>query len=336
MADFDIHVDELCMLYEYQQGTLFNGLEYFDTVEEGLDISCPTYIVFVDELSETMGFSESYAPVHMLVVLEGLGLEEQFGFPSQVSATSLEVIHGQVVRPVDICYFGLEVLHGVDIFWEEVSSEIHSTSFAKGVPYHWLMLYEYFEVLDDGTIVKVTFSEVPDRINMRHTVTQLYNFNNFVNEQLFTYGWPGIAWGKAVDENLSSLDALSEIIGLSAIDYLWNQDKTDSKWIGEHLLKSGMFSWDKNDAARGYECNADDALAINDCIVSRFLELIMEAFATAGDISSTNEKKKSYSISSVAFKEYAGVSRRMTAQVNESMSLAPSTPCRVDFKGGRT
>lgn len=290
MADFDIHVDELCMLYEYQQGTLFNGLEYFNTVEESLGLSTPTYIVFVDELAETIGFSESHDPVHMLVLLESLGLEEQFGFPSQVSATSLEVIHGQVVRPVDVCYFGLEVLHGIDIFWEEVSSGLHGTSDAKGVPYHWFTMYESFEALDEDTIVKVTFSTVPDFFNMRHTVEQLYNFNNFLNEQMFTYDWPGLAWGKLIEDGCILGSALTRYLGFVANDCLFTQTQAQSMWNGKQVIDDRMFAYDTGKLVQGFSEAMGETVGITDLAKAPFIEKLMGVLGITGGIEKTNFK----------------------------------------------
>ena len=328
MADFDIQVDELCMLYEYQQGTLFNGLEYFDTVEESLGLSTPTYIVFVDELAETIGFSGSYAPVHMLVLLESLGLEEQFGFPSQVSATSLEVIHGQVVRPVDVCYFGLEVLHGIDIFWEEVSSGLHGTSDAKGVPYHWFTMYESFEVLDEDIVVKVTFSTVSDFFNMRHTVEQLYNFNNFIGEQLFIYGWPGLAWGKLIEDGCLLEDSLFKYLGFSLIEYLFGSTKADSGWIGSQVLDSKMFVYDTNKQIQGFTENMVEALALIGVSKVPWMEKLLGNLTVSDNIEQTrmsttmilNETLQIEAIVTVVLRILAGINDKFV--MNESSVLA--------------
>ncbi|MBI9090135.1 MAG: hypothetical protein JEZ12_13045 [Desulfobacterium sp.] len=290
MTIFDVHAEELLLFYEYVQGNPFNGSEYSDIIKETLGFTTSSYVVYVDEIFETLSIVPSFDRHHTpyCIINEVLHAQEFYGFPAQVSHSILDVIHSQKTPAVDICFFELEVLHGIDIFWEDVSSGIHSTGFVKGVHYYWMNLYEYLSAGDPATLVKVNFARSLDRVNMRHRVEQLYNFNNFIGERLFAYGWPTIAWGKLIDEGFVIESSLARYLGFSVNDYLFTQTTAQSKWEGQQTLNSTIFAYDVDKQVQGFSESMLEDINMEELIKAPFIEKLMGTLGVAGDLEKTN------------------------------------------------
>jgi len=323
MTVFDIQAEELCLLYEYNQGNPFNGSEYVEILEDGISFVDSGYIVWVDMVSDGLDFSESFTPDHTpyCIIKDGFTFGELFGLPAQVSNSILNIIHTQTARPVDICFFELEVLHGIDIFWEEVSSGLHCVGYDQGVPYHWLTVFESWGFDTPATIVAVTFSESLDRLNMRHEVDQLYNFNNSVNEQLFTYGWPSIAWGKLIEDWYVLTDDLAPYLGFSITEHLFTDTMAGSQWIGNLPLNSTMFAYDVDQQIQGFSESMLETIDMEDLIQSPFIENLMASLGISGDIEKTN------AIATLMLKENLRVST--TVALGMSMALGITDSIKV-------
>lgn len=288
MAELQIEVSETVLFYEYCQGNLFNGLEYDETVEESLDLAHAVYHVWNDLLDDTIGFEVDFTPNHFLILGESLLFLEQFGLPIRVSSTNLSVIHEQRVRQVDIAYLGLEVIHGIDVFWEEVSSAWHGTSFTKGVPYYWLENGEWLNVDDYDIVVRVNFATALDRLNMRHDVQQFYNFNNIILDQFFGYDWIKWAWGVISDDGFLFADTAVHYLGFHIHEYLFAQTSSEAQWKGEHLLSENAFIYDASKQIQGYENVIGEVLNIEVALRIPYLEKIISNVKASEDLDLTN------------------------------------------------
>ena len=288
MSDIEITISETCLFYDYDQGNTFNGLEYDDTIEDSFGLDHDVYHVFNDLLEDTFDLIEAFDPLHYVVVLDGFGYEEQFGLPIQVSATSLEVMHEQKVRPVDVAFFSLEVLHGVDIFWEEVSSNLHSTIYSQGVPYHFFENIDYLGFDPSAIVVKVNFAQSLDRLNMRHTVEQFYNFNNMIMDRFFIYDWPGLAWGKHIADGMNLADSAIRYLGFSLCDYLFPASTAEAKFIGDHTVAERAFVYDHAKQVKGYADTLADALDLSDLLQAPYFDRVLAGMGLADDLELTN------------------------------------------------
>ena len=288
MSEFQLELSETILYYEYLQGNQFNGLEYDDFIEEGFDLTHAVYHVFVDLVEDGFGCEVAFTPYHFVIVSEHFGYEEIFGLPIQISATTLEVIHEQTVRPVDIAYFGLEVLHGVDVFWEEVSSAWHGMSYSQGVPYYWFENIDYLGLDVGSVVVKVNFAQSLDRLNMRHDVQQFYNFNNIILDQFFGYDWIRLAWGVSGKDGFAFADAVAHGLGFSIYEYLFTKTTSEAQWQGDHLLSEKVFAYDTSKHARGYEDVIGEVLTIEAAMRVPYLEKIISQVRADDDLELTN------------------------------------------------
>ena len=288
MSSFDLTLGETFLFYEYVQGPAFNGLEYFNDVEETFDLAHSVSHVFNDLLADGFAVSSDFNPYHHLSVAEFLSFDSVFGLPVQVSATSLEVLHSQTVRDIDIAFFSLEVLHGVDIFWEEVSSGWHGTNYAQGVPYYWFTPSEWLNIDEEAIVVKVNFATSLDRLNMRHTVDQTYDFNNIIFDQFFIYGWPTLAWGALASDGFSLDEITMQYLGFYAHEYLAMGTETESQWHGDHLLSEKVFIYDWAKQIQGFSNTISDAIDIASALKVPYFDRLISGIDYSGDIELTN------------------------------------------------
>jgi len=318
MTVFNDQAEELLLFYEYVQGNPFNGSEYSDVIYEVVGFVVSSYVVYVDELFETLAIVPSFDSHHTpyCIIQEGFHAQEFYGFPAQVSQSVLDVVHSQKTPEIDICFFELEVLHGIDIFWEEISSGLHCVGYDQGVPYYWMNMYEYLGIGDPATIVKVNFANSLDRVNMRHTVEQLYNFNNCIQEQLFTYGWPSIAWGNLIEDGYVIDDSLARYLGFSVTDYLFTQTRAQSRWVGKHTLKSNIFVYDVDKQIQGFSEDMADAITISELIKAPFLEKLMTDLGVSGDI------EKTTTITSLLLKENIRIKTTMALAMGMALGIS--------------
>lgn len=288
MSILDVDISETILFYEYCQGNSFNGLEYDDTIEDGFGLYHDVYHVWNDLLEDSMGLEAAFTPYHYMVIGERLSLGEEFGLPIRVSATNLAVIHEQRIRQVDIAFFGLEVLHGVDIFWEEVSSAWHATEYTQGVPYYWFDNIDYLGLDVNSTVVKVNFAQSLDRLNMRHNVDQTYDFNNIIQDRFFIYDWPNIGWGKTAKDSMLFADTAARAIGFSLYEYLFPQSVADSKFVGDHVIRDNAFIWDKSQQVKGYSDTLEVIFDLSDIMSAPYFGRLVSGLDICDDLELTN------------------------------------------------
>lgn len=322
MAELEIIVDEYCLFYGYVHGTLFNGLEYDELIEDAFDINHIVYHVWNDLLSEELSLTEAFTPYHYLVLKEFFNFEEQFGLPIQVSATSLEVMHEQKVRPVDIAFFSLEVLHGVDIFWEEVSSGLHSTEYTQGVPYHFFENIDYLGLDVGSTVVKVNFAQSLDRLNMRHTVEQFYNFNNIISEQFFIYDWPSIGWGKLVDDGIDMADSAVRYLGFVFCDYLFTVTASEAQFIGDHTLSDKVFIYDNAKQVKGFTDILEEVLGLSGLLRAPYFDRALAGLGITDDLDLTNTITTLVLAEVMKAKATVVIGFEIACGIKEAMSMA--------------
>ena len=178
------------------------------------------------------------------------------------------------VTPALIANVHLDVLHGVDIYWEDVSDELQChSSYANAVPYYWEWIFESIDI--DMTepqplspIYLRLYLLATDLVNMRHDVEQEYLFNSMCFEEIFI--WDEIVWGwdHLVADSLVDTDSIQEIIGKIADDYLYLGDAPVPQVTVLHIMDERFFIFDEGTHEKYYLLVAADTFAIMEDEVS--------------------------------------------------------------------
>jgi hypothetical protein len=287
MAEWQLTIEEYLWFTEYQQGNVnVVGLVYDDLVEETLCLEHEVYTVWVEQIFDSLELTEGdftitgsgpiyrTTGIHWTAVSDTVAFAEFFGSPIRVKQSVISVAMTNPVVPALIAHMHLDVLHGVDTYWEEVSDELQCHSFyANAVPYYWEWIYESIDI--DMTepqplppIYLRLYLSNNDLVNMRHDVTQEYYFNSKCFEEFFV--WDGIVWGwdHKVAESLVSTETMQEIIGKVADDYLLMQESASPRVSVLHILDDRVFIFDEGTHEKYYLLTAADTIAIMEDQVS--------------------------------------------------------------------
>jgi len=255
MSDIYLAVEDYLWFSEDIQGNVnVAGLVFDDFIDEAVDLGHEAYVVWTDQIEETIGFTEGFVPTHWPEVSETIDLRELFGaVPTRVRQSVLNVIYTKPMMPVRIGHMHMDVLVGSDTFIEEVSSELQChSSYANAVPYWWETVHESVGIdmeepqpLPPYTITRKLV--VTDLVNMRHIIVQDYEFNSLCHERLFI--WADYAWGwsKLLADSLDTGEAIQEIIGKMADEHIHFGD--GSVPLGEtvHVLNDTLFIFDASE-----------------------------------------------------------------------------------------
>jgi len=281
MADAYFEIEEYLWFDETIQGNVnVGGLVYDDLLEDFLGLGPEEVLtVYSDVIEETLNFADDpryVGGLHHAAVTDNIDLQVRFGVPLRVRQSVLNLIMTTPVTPTVIANVHLDVLHGVDVYWEEVSSELQChSSYANAVPYYWEWLYESLEInttdpqpLPSLYVVLMLLST--DIVNMRHDVIQEYYFNSKCFEEFFV--WDEITWGwdKYIAESLVSTDTMQEIIGKVADEYLLMKDSPEPKILVLHTIDDRVFIFDAGTHEKYYLLTAADTLTSTDTVQEVF------------------------------------------------------------------
>lgn len=275
MSDAYFVVEEYLWFNEYQQGNVnVAGLVFDDLIEETLELGREDVLtVFSEQIADSFEFSESFAPLHLPVCSETFNIYEFFGTPLRVRQSVVNLIMEPPLVAAKIAAVHLDILHGIDIYWEEVSSEVMlRTTYANAVPYYWEYMYESFDIdmtepQPEPPIIIAVNLDVTDLVNMRHEIVQEYFFNSKCFEELFIWTDQSWCWAHAILEELSSVDAVQEIIGKVAYDTICGSEEVTPKVNVKHWLYDIIFAFDRSVAERFYLILADDTFTMTDGII---------------------------------------------------------------------
>lgn len=292
MADIELSVEEYLWFTEYQQGNVnVAGLIFDDLIEESLDLGREAYIIWNDQIEEIFGITEAFTPYHHAYIADAiLSIDLIGGSQTRVKQSVLNVVYTKPVTPVKVAHMHLDlVMSGSDTFQEEVSSElqIHST-YANAVPYYWEHLFESFsiEIVEPQPYPPIylrLYLSVSDLANMRHDVAQEYFFTSTCREEIFA--WDGILWGwdHLVSDLLIDTDAIQEIIGKIADDYLHLEDGLTPHILVVHIVNDHVFAFDAALDEKFYLLTAADTIDSGD-FVSEFMGHLIKDFLTFQEV----------------------------------------------------
>ena len=255
MADIYLEVEDYLWFAEYQQGNVnIAGLVFDDLIEETLGLRHEAYVVWTDQIEETIDLLDDIdKPYHSPILNETLLLTESFsGAPIRVKQSVLNVVYTKPITPMKIAHIHLDVVvSGAARFMEEVSSElqIHST-YANAVPYYWEQVFESLDIdmTEPQPRPPYTISRkflVTDLVNMRHAVEQEYEFNSQCFERFFIWAEATWGWDKLIAESLAGADTIQESIGKLADEYIHLGDWNVPKSYVLHILNDTVFIFDE-------------------------------------------------------------------------------------------
>ena len=264
MADIYLAVEDYLWVDEAIQGNVnVAGLVFDDLIEDAVDLGHEAYVVWVDQIEEIIDFEEGFTPIQWMAVSDSIEFREIFGAaPTRVRQSVLNVIYTKPMMPMRIGHMHMDVLLGSDTFIEEVSSELqcHST-YANAVPYWWETVHESLDIdmTEPQPRPPYTITRrqvVTDLVNMRHNVVQDYEYNSQCHEALFI--WDKYAWGwrKLLAESLTEEDAVQEIIGKLAYEYIHLGDAPVQSGESLHFVDERFLIFD--DAALLVYATFDD------------------------------------------------------------------------------
>jgi hypothetical protein len=290
MADAYFEIEEYIWLSEDVYGNVnVAGLVWDDLLEESIEFGREDVLtVFVEQLEETLSIAETFDPHHEAFCNDLLILHQWFGTPLRVRQQVLNLIMTAPLTPVQLAHVHLDVLHGPDTYWEDVADELQChSSYANAVPYYWDWVYESFwidmeEPQPKPPLVVVFRPSVQDLVNMRHEVVQEYFFNSKCFEELFI--WPEVVWGwdKAVADALGIAEAIQEIIGKMADDYLLFGETATPKVKVLHVMEEAFFIYDEGTHEKYYLLTAADTIDFSESLMEIIGQLIHEALVLQG------------------------------------------------------
>lgn len=276
MAEAYFEIEEYIWLDETIQGNVnVAGLVFDNLLEETIEFGREDVLtVYVEQIADGFAIAEAFTPYHQAFVNEALYIYEFFGTPLRVKQSVLNLIMTSPLPPVKIAHVHLDILHGIDVYWEEVSSELQCHSgYVNAVPYYWEWLYDSLaiDMTEPQPLPPITMTLkllTNDLVNMRHAVEQEYLFNSKCLEVMFAWDRIVWGWGHRVTSPLNNADLIREIIGKLADDYIYFAGQPVPFVKVKHLLDERVFAFDSANVERFYVCQASDTFAMTDGEVS--------------------------------------------------------------------
>jgi hypothetical protein len=276
MATAYFEIEEYLWLDETIQGNVnVGGLVYDDLFEETLGLGPEEVLtVFSDVLEETLDFAEGdFVGIHLTELSDSIAFTEQGGPPLRVRQSVLNVIMTTPVVPALIAHVHMDVLHGVDIYWENVSSELQAhSSYVNAVPYWWEWIYEDFNIAMTEPqplppLMVVFRLTANDLLNMRHEVVQEYYFSSACLESFFIWDKYAWAWDQGVGDSLDSIETVQEVIGKVADEHICLGEEPIQKVTLRPLVIDTLFIFDSSQRETFYWLLGDEAFEIADGVV---------------------------------------------------------------------
>lgn len=289
-------VAEYVGLYETTQGNINTaGLVWEHIVDDGIDLSQDVYFLWVEEIQDLFDIQPAFNPFHILDLTEEFTINDVVGnIPLEVYSANLNVIHRREAAPVKVWWFGVNVIHGPDTYFEEVYSNAHMrTTYTQAVPYHFRHIYEsinfeFHNIQPHPGIIKLLSLESRDRVNFRHSVEQQYYFNNYSKDQLFTYDDVVWGWGHDVKDAFDFMDYAVRQLGFTISDHYFPEDSSEASIKGGLPINEKLFAWDKSVIANMWPQAIDEDIDWSDHASAPIIAKLMESIGISAEVSKTN------------------------------------------------
>ncbi|MBT6150384.1 MAG: hypothetical protein HOH75_00140 [Chloroflexi bacterium] len=295
MTVYQDQVEDYLWYATYMQGNVnIAGLVYDDLLYEYLDSVDVAYTVNVDMIEESLALTESFDPHHFMFLEEFLDFNEVFGFPSRIKQVAINVIHEPIVSPVDLCHMSIDIIHGVDTYWEEIGDNVHfptDGTATVGLAF-WDTLFESLDLefeMAPGTpgVWKAVYPVSSDIVNMRHEVDALWYFNNLSDEKLFTYDNVAFGWHHLVEMGIVITDNVQRHLGFKALEDLFLNGRSEVSWFGNNYLQDNLFIYDDSKGVYGFDEQAFESLLLDESLSAPFIEKLTELFTAVDEFTDT-------------------------------------------------
>ncbi len=281
--DIFTEINEYIGTFEDIQGNVnVTGLVWEHDIEESVDLAHEVNVVWVEQVEDGFAITPTFDAQHLMLVTEDLFVFDEIGnVPVEVYQSNINVIAAREAAPVQVWWFGANVVHGADAFFEEVVSNCHMTiPYTQAVPYYFRTVYESFDIEFHNIepLPGITlFRKIPvnDIINMRHNVWQEYYFNNLVLERIFGYDTLRWGWQHDVAEQGMLDDYIYTIVGKVVDEHIKFRTGLQAAWEGHENVRDVFFAWDTAVDIRGWTKLLDEALGASD-VTTVYLNLLIQ------------------------------------------------------------
>lgn len=295
--DFFADISEYVGLFEEVQGNLTMGLVWEHVIEESMGLEQELYLVWTEQINDEFDLDVGFDPFHILFLDETIDVYEIMGgVPIEVQHSNINVVHAREAAPVKIWWFGANVVHGPDVFFEEVISNVHCRStYANGVPYYFREVYEsidfeFHNIQPHPGVTKTVKLSTGDLVNMRHSVDQQYYFNNLSADRLFVYDNGLWGWKHDIDDQFQVGDYAIRQLVFSLIDHLFPGDMASGQWKGGVSANERLFAWDKGQIAHRWPDVIAEGIGVTDAAIAPIFASLLDELGIASDLDLTTGK----------------------------------------------
>ena len=246
-----VFVEEYLGLFSDIQGNVnVLGLVFDSVVDSELGVDVAIHTVNVDEICDTFGISSDFFPYHLPNVISSLALACDIGSGPQARVFGFDVdtIYKQTdFAPVDVWWFGANLVHGPDTFYEEIYSNLYAdVSRCDSAPHYYETSFDSFGIEfsnmqpHPGVHIAFKFS-VANLFNMRHATDPEYIFNSTSVERFSVFDRDAFGHGKLATSTVGLQDFTYRILGSSVDEHFSLADRQfflESFHVAEKLVLS--------------------------------------------------------------------------------------------------
>ena len=289
----DVFLEEhIGILPDLQGNVNVTGLVWDHGVSDDIGLDDEMYVVWVEQVEDGFGILPEFSPYHWPVLAENLALNTHVGnIPVEAYQSNLNVIYGREAAPVRIWWFGANVVHGPDTFFEEIYSNLHCrVPYTQAVPYYWKYIYESLDVEFNNIqphpgIHVARHINTGDLINFRHTVDQQYYFNSQSYDRVGIFPRAAIGYGKHVSSEVALQAHTYRILGAPVDEHI---TLVDSQFFLEsfHVAES-LFLGDAPDYIRRFLEDAEDFYGMESETIDKFwmIHSVLDSLETSSAVS---------------------------------------------------
>jgi hypothetical protein len=334
MSIFHSEVEEYIFLNPYMQGNInVAGLIFDDLLTEQLSVTCPVWIVWVEEISESLEIETSFTPEHHCFLEDSYNFEDiKLGLPVRLGNMRVDVAHTPDVYPLACCFMQVDILHGIDTFYEENIERMDFIDDGHFSEVYFPYCYESLDIKMENVsefkiyaCYKVIKMATSDHLNMRHSVVQEYYFNSKAFDYFFAYDKYAWGWDKYLADNFDITLWLKGAYGKSIHESLTAKLGLLATWTGQQELSERFMAYDQAIFEKFYAKVVEESLglAVSMDVDSRMMHTAIESLAL-GETPILEVQRFLQAVESLAITQAASVIFGHCPEVVESLDLANS------------
>lgn len=335
MTIFSATVEDYLFLDETVQGNVnVAGLVYESVVEDGIACIEAVYFRWTELVDESLSFADSFTASHepYCYLEDPILIEERSGMPVRMKGAELNIVHSPLVAPISCCFIELDVLHGIDIFYQEVSDALHILDLSIPANVHDNYCYESLNIAMENipefkiyACYKVVKMATSDHLNMRHSVVQEYYFNSKAFDYFFAYDKYAWGWDKYLADNFDITLWLKGAYGRSVYESFTPKLGLLAAWTGQQELSERFMAYDQAIFEKFYAKVVEESLglAVSMDVDSRMMHMAIESLAL-GETPILEVQRFLQAVESLAITQAASVTFGHCPEVVESLDLANS------------